>query len=62
MAILFVYVGPGAGFTVIGSAVLFLVLLVLVVVGIVWYPIAMLWRALASRAEKSATRPMDDLT
>jgi hypothetical protein len=33
------YVGPGAGLTVIGGAIAFLVAIVLAVLGFVWYPI-----------------------
>lgn len=33
------YIGPGAGITVIGTAIAFLGAIVLAIVGFVWYPI-----------------------
>lgn len=33
------YIGPGAGITVIGTAIAFLGVIVLAIVGFVWYPI-----------------------
>jgi Na+-driven multidrug efflux pump len=39
------YVGPGAGLTIIGAAVAFVVSLVLGLIGFVWYPMKRLKRA-----------------
>ena len=54
------YVGPGAGFTVIGSGLVFLLAALLVIVGFVWYPLLMLGRAIVRRAGRSSARPLDD--
>ena len=35
----FAYIGPGAGITTIGAAIAFVVVLILLFVGFLWYPI-----------------------
>jgi hypothetical protein len=49
MATVFAYVGPGAGFTVIGTGLVTLAIALLVVIGFVWYPLALLRRAIVRR-------------
>ena len=56
---MFAYVGPGAGFTVLGSAFLFLAVALLVTIGLVWYPVAVLRRAIAKRIGRSRPRETD---
>ena len=41
----FAYVGPGAGLTVIGAALAFIVTVVLAFAGFIWYPIKCLLKA-----------------
>lgn len=43
------YIGPGAGLTVIGTAVAFIAAILLAIVGFIWYPIK---RLLAKTKEK----------
>jgi hypothetical protein len=53
------YIGPGAGITVIGTAVAFVSIVVFAIIGFVWYPIKRLRAAFrssrhsASEAEKA---------
>lgn len=54
------YVGPGAGFTVIGTGLLTLAIALLVIVGLAWYPIDLLRRTIARRAGRSRAAQFDD--
>jgi hypothetical protein len=60
MPVFFAYVGPGAGFTIIGSGIVTLAIALLVVAGFVWYPLGILWRAIAKRAARSSGGRLDD--
>ena len=55
------YVGPGAGLTVIGAALAFIASVLLAAVGLVWYPLKRLLRAIAAgRAGRAGTHPASD--
>ena len=54
------YVGPGAGFTVIGTGLFALAIALLVVVGLAWYPIELLRRTIARRVGRSNANQFDD--
>ena len=54
------YVGPGAGFTVIGTGLFTLAIALLVVVGLAWYPIELLRRTIARRVGRSNAAQFDD--
>ena len=54
------YVGPGAGFTVIGTGLFTLAIALLVIVGLAWYPIELLRRTIARRAGRSRGAQFDD--
>ncbi len=36
---LYAYIGPGAGISAIGSALAFIVIVLLLIVGVLWYPL-----------------------
>lgn len=57
---LFAYVGPGAGFTVLGTGFVTLTVLLLLVVGFVWYPIELLRRTIARRVGRSRASQADN--
>lgn len=57
---LFAYVGPGAGFTVLGTGFVTLTVLLLLVVGFVWYPIELLRRTIARRVGRSRASRADN--
>ena len=46
------YVGPGAGITVIGTAIAFVGVLVLAIVGFLWYPIKRLLAKMKDRKNR----------
>ena len=43
------YIGPGAGITVIGTAIAFIGVIVLTIVGFVWYPVKRLFAKMKER-------------
>jgi hypothetical protein len=45
----FAYVGPGAGFVVLGPGFVVLAVILLLVAGFVWYPLELLRRTIARR-------------
>ena len=54
------YVGPGAGITVIGTAIAFVGVIVLAIVGFLWYPIKRLMAKLKdgkNRKQEEQTTP-----
>jgi len=55
----FAYVGPGAGFTVLGTGFVTLAILLLLIGGVVWYPLELLRRTIARRAGRSRGYPAD---
>jgi uncharacterized membrane protein len=60
MPFVLAYVGPGAGFAVIGSGLVFLAAALFVVIGFLWYPVLLLRRALSRRAARSSARALND--
>ena len=54
------YIGPGAGLGVIGAAFAFIASLFLAIVGLIWYPLQKLWRAMRPRPDRSRERPSND--
>jgi hypothetical protein len=54
------YIGPGAGLTAIGTVVAFLGVMVLLVVGFVWYPVKRLMGALRRRGAPGQPETADD--
>jgi len=52
------YIGPGAGITVIGTAIAFLGVIVLAIVGFVWYPI----KRLRAKMQDKRNREQADQT
>jgi hypothetical protein len=56
---LFAYVGPGAGFTVLGAGFVTLAVLLLLIAGFVWYPLALLRRSFARRGGRSRASQAD---
>lgn len=46
------YIGPGAGITVIGTAIAFVGVLVLAIVGFLWYPIKRLLAKMKDRKNR----------
>lgn len=57
---LFAYVGPGAGFTVLGTGFVTLAVLLLLIAGFVWYPLALLRRTIARRGGRSRAAQTDN--
>jgi hypothetical protein len=55
----FAYVGPGAGFTVLGTGFVTLAILLLLIAGFVWYPLALLRRTIARRVNRSRASHAD---
>jgi hypothetical protein len=51
--VLFGYIGPGAGLTIIGAALAFIASIVLGVFGFIWYPIKRLAKALGRKSSDS---------
>jgi uncharacterized membrane protein len=47
------YIGPGAGFTVVATGLVTLAVALIVVVGLLWYPIELLRRAIARRSGRT---------
>ena len=56
---LFAYVGPGAGFTVLGTGFVTLTILLLLIAGFVWYPFTLIRRSLARRGERTRATNVD---
>jgi len=56
----FAYVGPGAGFTVLGTGFVTLAILLLLIAGFVWYPLELLRRTIARRVGRSRASHGDD--
>jgi uncharacterized membrane protein len=56
---LFAYVGPGAGFTVLGTGLVTLTILLLLIAGFVWYPLTLIRRTIARRGERTRTQNAD---
>ena len=56
---LFAYVGPGAGFTVLGTGFVTLTILLLLIAGFVWYPLTLIRRTLARRGERARAQGAD---
>jgi uncharacterized membrane protein len=55
----FAYVGPGAGFTVLGTGFVTLAILLLLIAGVVWYPLELLRRTITRRAGRSRASQAD---
>jgi len=55
----FAYVGPGAGFTVLGTGLVTLAILLLLIAGFVWYPLELLRRTIARRVNRSRASHAD---
>lgn len=51
------YVGPGAGISVIGTAIAFVGALIFAILGFVWYPLKRLLAAVRDRADRSEGPP-----
>jgi hypothetical protein len=55
----FAYVGPGAGFTVLGTGFVTLAILLLLIAGVVWYPLELLRRTITRRVARSRASQAD---
>ena len=53
------YVGPGAGLSAIGTVLAFVGVVVLLVLGFVWYPVKRLLKAARGSEAKAAKTPND---
>jgi len=56
----FAYVGPGAGFTVLGTGFVTLAVLLLLIAGFAWYPLELLRRTIARRVGRSRASQADN--
>ena len=53
------YVGPGAGLSALGSIVAFLGVVLLMIVGFVWYPVKRLTASMRGKPTTKITKPQD---
>ena len=54
---LYAYIGPGAGVSAIGTAIIFVLVLLLLIAGFLWYPLKKL---MAKRKQKDGANDEDD--
>ena len=60
LGIILAYIGPGAGLAAFGSLLTVLGAAVLMVVGLVWYPVRQVLRKLRARRMKEPSSPEND--